>query len=490
MSLRRFRAAGLIAAAALLVVPVAASADDSIVIDAAKNGSSSLTVVKYERSATNGVVEGDGVTAPEGDTLPGAVFTLKKVASIGGTDISTLDYTTNGAWATLGKLLNGNSQPAGPVTYVDNNGTASAPTGEDGKTVFTDLDFGVYEVSETTAPENATPAAPFYVTLPFPQDNSYIYDVTAFPKNTVESIEKTVDDSAFTDVGDELTYAITTSVHPYAETTDDSGARVSHISKYTVSDELDSRLTYKSAQLVLKPAPSFAGEVPTLVEGTDYTVTIDDSNKLTIAFTSFDALNAVAIAGTTLETTLTVSVDSGANIADIVNNAAFVPNQDATWTTTSVETSVPATVELGRIELTKKDAKDASLLDGAVFKLQDSDGNDLTFYDKDGLKVTQTTTKGGVAWFAGLKAGQTYKLVEVTAPDGYAKLPEATEVALTLQDNETGSIATIDVENTKRATFNLPFTGAAGTGVILGVALVVLVAGGVVYVLARKKAQK
>ena len=76
-------------------------------IDNARNGTASVTIVKHARTDTNGLTPatGEQLNNVDGKTLADATFTLKKVKSIGGNDISGLDLTSNEGWEKLSSLI-------------------------------------------------------------------------------------------------------------------------------------------------------------------------------------------------------------------------------------------------------------------------------------------------------------------------------------------------------------------------------------------------
>lgn len=136
-------------------------------IDAARDGNATVTVTKHARTDTNGVTPGMGnqLQNVDGDTLAGAVFTMKQVKSIGDVDLTKIDLKTNEGWKKLAGTLDANNQPKGKVVY-DEASARTLTTAGDGVAKFDNLKFGLYYVEETKAPEGASPAAPFYITAP------------------------------------------------------------------------------------------------------------------------------------------------------------------------------------------------------------------------------------------------------------------------------------------------------------------------------------
>ncbi|WP_269213798.1 SpaH/EbpB family LPXTG-anchored major pilin [Schaalia sp. lx-260] len=432
-----------------------------------------------------------------------------------------MDYTKNESWAKIRKVLGDGAKPTGTVT-LDSAPVGEKTTGMDGIAKFENLHFGLYKVSETQAPDGATPAEDFYVTLPMPHTegaspdhvNKYLYNVFAYPKNKVEYITKKVDDSALRSSEQDFSWTLESSVNSYEK----DGQK--GITKYTITDTLDSRLTYKSIEIKGLAGTEGAQEV-TFAEGVDFTATFDQSNrKLTIEFIDFTKLNSIASDGGKLTTQFVTTFNavgtdgsavSGGNITDLKNKAYLRPNQDPTWEDEAkrVPSDEPK-VELGRIQAIKKDGKTNAALQGAKFELYDEAGNKLKFYDKAGALVESTTSDAeGNLWFGGLRTSDQssgkeltgdnivkYYLVEVQAPEGYAKLAEAIEVTLKTdqdgndQKDEDGSIVTLDIENTPRTLFELPKTGATIAMVLVGGGIILVIGGGLyMFALRQKKSE-
>ena len=444
-------------------------------IDMEKNGKASIGITKYKLSADNGKEAGDGkdrIDKPSlGEKLPGAGFTVKKVKSINGTDISNLDYSTNEAFNTISKLVDSKNQPKGAVEFVD-EGKKTDLTDPNGFTSATQLTFGVYQVSETTSPEGATPAAPFYVVVPMGFEKGYLYNVCAFPKNAVDTVTKAVDDSNYHGAGDPISYSITTPVRPY-----ENG-----IKRYVVSDQLDSRLTFKKETLLLSTGVE-------LVKGEDYNITTEN-NKVVITFINFDKLNAAAGFTTTLTTTINTTFDSG-DITKVDNQANLKPNQNPKWDDGTIPSN-EVTSEFGGFSIVKKDAGDNSkTLAGAVFEIRTADGEAVEFYDASGKKVKETKTGAdGKASFTGLKLGEKYQLVEKVAPDGYAKLPKSIEATASAKGANDVYETDLTVENSKSSIFELPKTGAAAVLYISVIGLMLVVGGFALKTRSKKAAQK
>lgn len=135
----------------------------------------------------------------------------------------------------------------------ENNGTELAvqitaggtPT-QGAEATFGGLSFGLYYVTETDAPAGTTPAAPFLVSVPLTNaadQASWLYDIHVYPKNSVSSVEKEVTDAGSIQLGDEVVFTITADIPDLAEDTPIDG--------YKIVDDLDEKLDHVSATVEL-----------------------------------------------------------------------------------------------------------------------------------------------------------------------------------------------------------------------------------------------
>ena len=213
--------------------------------------------------------------------------------------------------------------------------------------------------------------------------------------------------------------------------------------------------------------------------------------------------------------------EDNANSADV----NFSTNPDGTGEGSSTPDKVH-TYTFG-FDVTKVDADDNTPLEGAIFELQDADGNaveftaqviggvtyyrpakDNAFDDVDAQVVTQLKSDTyGKIHFIGLAEGK-YNLVEIQAPAGYNKLDKPIEVVIAAAYRENGELeswsvqfdgdsenewqygttvevpADLTVENNKGTL--LPGTGGMGT-VIFTVVGVAVVAGGAIWMVQRNR---
>jgi len=137
---------------------------------------------------------------------------------------------------------------------------------------------------------------------------------------------------------------------------------------------------------------------------------------------------------------------------------------NGTYSRTDTITNTPL---LNRLVIMKQDASDSTKkLQGAVFKLQDQDGNDLK--DANNNVLTVTTDKDGKATIDNLKPG-TYLLVETTAPTGYTLLSSPVTVVVkaegTIYQDSTTKVHYYETDQTisNNKIYVLPKSGGMGT---------------------------
>ena len=327
-------------------------------------------------------------------------------------------------------------------------------------------------------------------------------------EKTVQNGEVPADDHTSAQVGDKLTFTLTSKVPD-----------VSEYGKYQFSfvDTLSKGLTFNNDVTVqIGNSPVDAKNYSVSTSGGQNgakVVTIDlgtQSESIYDAKTLFKGK-----AGQTITVTYTATVNSDAAVNDQDNpNSAHVEysNDPGTNQTGTSEDDQTHQYTFG-FDINKVDGANTKL-PNAEFELQDENGTKIdviavadvsvpTFRPKLGSETaaeagTIKTDNNGKLAFVGLKEG-TYKLVETKAPDGYNKLTEPIEVVIaanydsdgtltswtaSIKGTESPSGSTIQVVN-KKGTL-LPDTGGMGT-VLFTVAGVALIALGVVWSLKRTK---
>ena len=453
-----------LATAALFGSMLPASAADAGNIDTMLP--TSLTIHKHAQpevlgTAPNGL---ELTTPPTSAGLVGVTFKIEKVTNI--------DLSTNEGWAdTVG--LTPADVAAENLEFVD-----EAPTGTGGILKFDGLEQAVYLVTETGPGNNniAFTAQPFLVTLPLPNntDNTWIYDVHVYPKNSLASITKTVNDSAATGLGSDVTWNIAAKVP--------NASADAPLTKFEIADTLDSRLKFKNAVVTLESGN-------TITEGTHYTVTPTVANGITTVAVTFNADGLKKFADDeTVNVALVTTVISLGGTTGIIENAATVYINDNSFKSDKAKTV------WGDVTIHKVAANDpGKFLQGAEFKVYptEADAKDDTkaiSVTSDGVtKSVFTSDENGVVKISGLKAKHNgtgddivYYLVETKAPAGYninGDFSKAKPYGFTVNSDLSTDIT---VKNAQTPPFTLPLTGGSGTAMFMTVGLGLLaVAGGV-----------
>ena len=138
--------------------------------------------------------------------------------------------------------------------------------------------------------------------------------------------------------------------------------------------------------------------------------------------------------GETIPMSFKASIVSQLKKGDTIANTAFFKFNGSTLTSNRV-----VTVVNGQVNLVKIDDETLAPLSGAVFTLQDEQGNPL----QEGL----TSDTDGVVSVNNLKPGK-YQLVETQAPDGYEL--DTTPVKFTIVANQSDPIRLVKTNNIKR----------------------------------------
>lgn len=490
---RRFwRAAAATAAGAMVALSLSAiPASAAPVVDSAQNGNASITVHKFVRPEVPTELPNNGTPVDTSTLTPLAdiEFTIQQV--------NTIDLTKNADWERANELAAA-FDPADPSGSVTGQGLSlgagtSATTLGDGTAAFPNLSLGLYLVSETKFPAGVTPSAPFLVSVPLTDprnQNTWLYNVHVYPKNSITTATKTVQDSSVKKLGDELTFTIKADVPNEAI-----------IDGYKITDKLDAKLDYVGAAVTLVDGG------PALTLTTDYTAVLEPvSNTLTVEFTA---------AGRTIlqnnnSKSVQVIVTAKANaVGEISNSAVVYPNNASFALEPGVEggpvTTAPVLTKWGSMTL-QKNSKDGKALAGASFSVYGSEAdakagtNPLTLGGQSIFTVSaaEDGTKGqltiaglrysdwanGAAVASGAPGYNTYYLVEVKAPDNYELLAAPVPFTITADTTVVGVDNTV-VNVPSNGGFKLPLTGGPGTVLLYGAGVLVLA--GAVLLFARSR---
>ena len=475
--LRGIVAAVATAALALSVAPVTAMADtiggNSVTINNVESGDSVTlyqvvkTVVNEQNVATNAfVTEGFGLNFETGWTeanKESAANTIAAYVNQHGDQWGDDGFTKYGPETATSSSITFEGVDAGQYLVVVTSDSDSTRVYQNTiVTVEPSTEGGVF------GPNDEVPNTENSATLKFTDldedENGSAVDKLINGKDAVDDVDK----------GDEVTFTITTTVP-----------------RYTVNGRTFKLTDTMSEGFVDPTTPTvwFGGaeatEDNTLVAGTDYILGSASGFFDTITLTDTGLFRA---AGQTLHVSYKATLGDSAVYSDSETNTVlltFSKNSFEEAPTGSAEDTVYLTVY--GITFTKQNA-DNEPLQNAVFQIQDASG--AVIYD--GL----TTGLDGVITLDGaLAAGQTYTLVETSAPAGYKPIQNMTFMIASGADSDEDGVkegylyslnggVIVDEENDIFS--SLPETGGTGT-VALTVVGVGLMAGAAFLVMRSRK---
>ena len=454
------------------------------VSDSTIDTSATGTLTIYKRANPDATQDptGEAVNPVPGDALPGAGFTLYKVTNA--------DLSTNEGIAAASNLTVATAQQGEAVG-------AEQITDAEGKANWENLPVGVYILRETTTPEGYSPAADSLVFVPMTRANAeaggtqWLYDITAYPKNTSKKTpEKKVEDSG-KNVGDTVKYTIDT----WAQTVRDGQFRTI----YRIEDTLDPALDAENATVQVTPN--------SFVEGTDYNVTKNGQN-IVVEFT--DAGVAKIENGQQISATIEAKVKEDILTDGALKNKArqIQNNPNSNQKTDEVPTDTPEVkTYFGKIEFKKVDG-DRKALEGAEFQVYGT--NEDTCSNADANEDARQKANGKETWVSGADGKVTieglhannianmdsngnttpnkytkYCLFETKSPKGFELLAEPLEFTLTAStENDTVTASEIkvgenggEVVNLKDTTPKLPLTGGMGIGLLALLGGLIIAAG-------------
>lgn len=294
-------------------------------------------------------------------------------------------------------------------------------------------------------------------------------------KNEPPTVEKKVQEDSTNNWGDENTAQIGDTVNFKTTITIKPGAQ-----NYVLHDEMSEGLTLNPNSIALTLDGTPLNEdyynvlTANLDDGCDFHITFTQTYLDTIT----DDTEVVVTYSAILNEKAVISVEANTNKTKL----DYGEKNETTWDETKTYTFSFDIVKTG---------EDKKILDGAKFKLYDSEtgGNEIPVVKisegvyrlaKAGEDGVEMETFHGQIEVRGLDANTTYWLQETEAPDGYNKLPG--RVAVKIEDNnlsatvENGAWVNGGVHVVNKTGSLLPSTGGMGTTLfyIGGGALVVL----------------
>ena len=459
--------------------------------------------------------------------LGGAKFSFYKIASITNSGGKDWKYTVEQAYQDKlrdnGAAKNLNDLPSSEweakidvlaavnATAIKESEVSAEKTGSTGAT---ELPLGVYLVKETTTPAGYVASKPFIVSVPSTDNydtagkegTEFIYNITAKPKNSKMSVDKTIvneDKTAY--IGGFVEYKVETQIPKY-------GTEYTN-PVFNIYDKMSNGLSF------VNDDNDTAHKLKVVVGGTEI---VEGENTYTLATNglsdgkTFEIQFAKAFLenkenkGKKVEVTYYAQVNE--NAVYINENSANITYQNKPGETTDATPSKKNVYTYG-IDLTKNGDKsaDADGLDGAEFTLAAANGEMISILvngkkvavngeSKGGFQTTTVDNKKGKLVFKGLKAG-TYTLTETKSPSGYSLAKNPITIVITA--NADGSFASATVnENTvtndvkdgivpvglqNKSGFSLPATGGMGTYLFTIGGLVIMAGAALLLIVSRKR---
>ena len=392
---------------------------------------------------------------------------------------------------------------------------------------------GVYLFVEKKHPAIVAPVSPFYVIMPTTSDDGseYLYSITAQPKNQVKAEIAITKDvlELDNDLGNVDAYAPHTWIISATIPSDIATAK-----QYKISDTLDNRLDFLNGVVVQVESLDGTTERVTLVNGTDYTLTVTDNDSLaegkpsdsfSIALTSSGKVkvsNAVKADDDMIRVYFDAQINANGKPGEEIPNQAVINYTNSVNVAFEEESVIPK-VYTGAVEINKIDGANSTPLAGAEFELYraatEAEIADTTIekvmlegLDTSMVKVSfspsatftdekatlAVSDKDGKVYFYGLADGE-YYAVETKAPAGYNLLQNPIKLLVGIAEqnsNESTETAAegeavahpiniYPVEN--RAGAVMPETGGMGTTLLyVGGSLLLLMA--FVSLVAKRKA--
>ncbi|MEC2532434.1 SpaA isopeptide-forming pilin-related protein, partial [Bacillus cereus] len=457
-------------------------ADGELVEEGLKTNDEGKIVVENLRPGTYQFVE---ITAPEHydlDKKP-IIFTIEKSQK----DIATVtmknSLTKGGVELSKVDDVDGTTLEGAVLKIVDMNGTVirkDLVTNQQGKISVSDLRPGDYQFIETTAPKhydlNKEPI-PFTIT----KSQADPISVTATNSLTKGAVELSkvddVDGTALKDAifkitdmnGNDIRTELTTDVHGKISVSDLRPGDYQFVeTKAPEHYKLDStpiKFTIKKSQKEKLQVTA----TNSLTEGTVELIKVDDINPDTKL--SDAVFNIIDAKGKIVRSDLTTDKDGKISVSDLrPGDYQFIETKapkDYDLNKTPIDftiersqlTHVSVTAKngltKGGVELTKIDSVDKKeMLEGAVFKITDMNGNDI--------RTNLVTNKDGKIIAKDLQPGD-YQFIETKAPKHYDLNEEP--IKFTIERSQTkhvfvtainsltkGSVELIKVDDTKQNT--------------------------------------
>lgn len=368
-------------------------------------------------------------------------------------------------------------------TAALDSGVGVTESSSTGSVTFNNLQAGAYLVLATDTKNEVEYSPMVAITYKYDENSKLIIPTTAPVVAKAESYttdKSQADEDAVVEVGDLITYQITTTV-PYNDGT---------VEEFTVTDTLNGATYYLSGAPVKEVEPISKITVNGVeILGISIPDNANGETTFTVNLSQLLAGNQYAGQRVIIQYTAKVnSVDTITNTANSSHDAT--PDIETTYT--------------GQMQITKWNEDKSKALSGAefaIYKVVEStkyyagiDGNGYitgVWYPEENGEVPTsagkvTTGEDGTAVVKGLDVG-THYFKEVKAPDGYSVNSQDVECSVTKTEKE-GKVSVYgETEMTDTKLAELPGTGGIGTTIFTIGGCVIMIAAAGLYFASRRK---
>ncbi|WP_333674513.1 SpaH/EbpB family LPXTG-anchored major pilin [Streptococcus parasuis] len=477
---------------AMLVMVLPSSVASAQTVDTQAGGAGTITIRNASQSQTYTVyklfdatvtADGTGISykVPTGKTLPAdnpyfAVDSKGNVTAKEGATVSSEAF----------------------ATWAESFGTkVKEAEASDNTLVFTNLTFGYYFVTSSLgAVLTVDSTRPEATVIDKNTTNPTIPDSTNGGGKKIVAGDKTTTSTTTAKIGDTVPFQFKFNATNFVT----ANGVTKQIKSYTITDT-PTTLTINQDTVVVKVGTK------TLVKDQDYTVSFDNTGKMTVVLTWIKG-DKSTIYNSPIEVNVTYSavVTKDAKEGQATNTATLGYNSfDPTDSTdpnhpdnpnpdtpdTPVDPNKPednkTTVTTHRFTLKNTNETEDIILTGAEFKLYDAStgGTEIKLVkDGDAYRVAEAGEVGvvieaGQVVIKGLKGATTYYLEQTKAPDGYNILTDRQAIEVT-PDNKAEAI----VVNKKGGL--LPSTGSIGTSMFYISGAVMLI-GAFIFMVSKRR---